>query len=298
MNRYGKSTGMVVLVTVMVIALAGSLGYIFRDQLGFSSTDSPGNSPTAQVVQSGSCAIQPTLTASYVDKYNGSTIAPSTTKVYINGALSTCTTFPCNIDQGASYKVFVDDGQHYFATQGGNANACGSNTVQLAAQPNGSLATSAQSRFGIPGGATQATIGANDNQPVKVVLQAPAKQTFSNPLADNNPIICVKYNTSEITGVSASGLTSVGAPLAATSNSESTCWYAPFKSLSDNADSTVTFTLSSGSTNPGGATNMTGSVYPQDFFVSVDGTMKSGVEDDTGAHTAVGPRSTFSVGYN
>lgn len=307
MNRQGKLSstwkgilyiggGLVILMILGIVAQPNWL------KVDIPKLDTTSNTPSSTVNVAGSCNIQPSLAFSYVDKYNGTQIAPGTTKLYVNGQLSTCTTSPCNVDMGSSYVLNIDDGQHYFGSRSGTTTICGTNTAQVEAQPNGTLTNASADKFGTVAGTT--VLAANDEQIVQVIFTSAPKKTFSNPIAPNNPIIGVNVNTSEITGVSLIGATSTTCPTIAVANNERYCFIAPFKSLTNGGDSGwLKFALSSGAANPAAATMATGHVYPQEGYISVGatgapGSLQFGVEDDSGSHTATGASVAFTIPYS
>jgi hypothetical protein len=285
----------VLIAAIIVVGLGLFFGKI-DNPFSTSPTGNANGGSVSAAVSTPACAIQPSIAYSLTDKYNGTTIASPTTKLYVGGQLSSCSSSPCNIDIGKTYEVTLSDAQHYKSVSTGTAG-CGVNTVAAFADGNATLSNSTADKFGTANAAT--AIGANDEQVEQLFLAVPSKKTFSNPQSPNNPIICVKYNTTEVTGISLIGATSVGTPIIATGNSETSCWYAPFNHLSNGETSAaLRFSIASGSTNPGGYTPITGHVYPQDRFTSVDATQKWGVEDDSGSHTAVGLSTAFHLGYS
>jgi hypothetical protein len=311
MNRKGAKkisfSGTQLLVGVLivvVIGLAWKMGYIDKalNAVGDGSDNGGNDDGNDQFAQ-----VQTSITASAKDVYND-TLAAGTGTAYINGkktsfTLGTALTIP----EDSTVELLFDDGQHYNARLSTEAPANGNGAEQLEQLPNGTLTSVFFNSAGTA--STAQAVVADEEKKVKVQFSVASKKVFSHSDSDKNPILCFNYNTTEIDSMVV--VDSPGSPKVPQQgqSTEEECWFAPFKSLKDNSEYTISVVVNTDDTvNPASPTDPVLTVYDIDLYTKTrtDGSGTAvpgnvgdrvfGVENDAGTDIGgVNPTVTIDL---
>lgn len=265
-----------ILIVALVAAIAWKQGVF--DGLGTASVSGSSTTGGNTVLAN----LQPSVTATAKDQYNGTVLAGSMT-LFIDGVKSTGTAGTAfNVPQGGSFEAVFDDGQHYNTRVTGTAPVNGNVPVEMKSYPNGTISSTFYNSAGTA--ATAQALTSGDEKYVKVLVTSLNDKVFSNPDSDKNPIICFDYNTTEMDTIEVVSGSPAPMPQQAVGTYEE-CDYAPFKSLADGQEFTIQLLVDADdSTNPVGDATMI--IYDQDLKLKTKMPIDSRVfdaESDAGA---------------